>query len=327
VTARRPINLFYAEPEGDRWLPFDRYPRRIIRRIVHGPPRAIGQKMVFLNLCAGLRKLGVPFRVNDHRHARRNPSELVCIVGKPFLLDKHEWKNPILFGASVFSHPCDDPRLLERLPVRRILVPGPWIEAMFREHYPADKVFMWPAGIDTEKWKPAPQAKDLDFLVYFKLRWDKPRLEAEFLAPLLAELDRRGLTHHVIRYGQHRAPDFLAGLHRARAMIFLCEHETQGLAYQEALATGVPLLSWRGTDVWVDPEYHPERVTYGPVSATPYWDDRCGVQFPGVAGFPAALDEFLARLPEFRPREFILDGLTLEQSARMYLEHHDAVSG
>ena len=44
-------------------------------------------------------------------------------------------------------------------------------------------------------------------------------------------------------------------------MIFLCEHETQGIAYQQALSRNVPILAWdRGGD-WQDPTYYPERVS------------------------------------------------------------------
>jgi len=90
------LNIFYEEPESDRWLPFDRYPRRIVRRLLRGPPQARGHKRVFLNLCAGLDRIGVRYRVNDYGHAGRNPHELACIIGKPQVLDKMEWKNPIL---------------------------------------------------------------------------------------------------------------------------------------------------------------------------------------------------------------------------------------
>mgnify|MGYP003296622018 CR=1 FL=1 len=48
------LNLFYAEPDPDRWLPFDRYPRRLLRRLIRGKPRPGGQTRVFLNLMAGL---------------------------------------------------------------------------------------------------------------------------------------------------------------------------------------------------------------------------------------------------------------------------------
>ena len=124
------LNLFYEEPDPDRFLPFDRYPRRVLRRLVRGPERPGGQQRVFLNLCAGLRRLGEPYRVNDYRYAQRHPDEPVGIVGKPFVLDKLAWKNPIVFGASIFSHPVDDPGLMTRLPVRRMLVPGEWVRQM-----------------------------------------------------------------------------------------------------------------------------------------------------------------------------------------------------
>ena len=124
------LNLFYQEPDNDRWLPFDRYPRRIVRRIVRGPRRPGGQERVYLNLKKGLDRLGVKFRENDFSRARRNPEEPVGIIGKPYVLDIMGWKNPILFGASVMSHPVDDPDLLERRPIKKILVPGEWMRQM-----------------------------------------------------------------------------------------------------------------------------------------------------------------------------------------------------
>ena len=32
------LNIFYEEPDGDRWVLFDRYARRIIRRAWETPP-------------------------------------------------------------------------------------------------------------------------------------------------------------------------------------------------------------------------------------------------------------------------------------------------
>ena len=36
-------------------------------------------------------------------------------------------------------------------------------------------------------------------------------------------------------------------------MIFLVEHETQGIAYQEAMACDVPILAWDQGN-WLDPK-------------------------------------------------------------------------
>lgn len=322
------MNLFYLEPDPDRWLPFDRYPRQVLRRIVRGRPRVGGQKRVFLNLCLGLDQLGVQYRVNDFRYARQHPDETVGIVGKPFVLDLQKWRNPILFGASLFSHPVDDPQVHIRLPVKRILVPGPWMEHMFRPYY-GERVHTWPVGIDTEQWQPnSSPAKHYDFLLYDKIRWKREQLEAQLLQPLRTILASRGLTVNEIRYGNYQEADFRDRLQACKAMIFLCEHESQGIAYQQALSAGVPIMAWDRGGSWQDPSYYPDRVNFSPVSSVPYWDARCGVKFSSISEFSTALEVFLQAFAEkrFSPREYILENLTLKQSARWYLHHYRSLA-
>ncbi|HVE80298.1 MAG TPA: hypothetical protein VNA89_15645 [Gemmatimonadaceae bacterium] len=319
-----PLNLFYQEPDLDRWLPLDRYPRRVVRRILRGAPRILGQQRVFVNLCAGLDGLRVPYRVNDFAYTRRNPGELACIVGKPHVLDLESWANPILFGASVFSHPAEDPGLLARRPVVRILVPGEWMRAMFALTYGGRVVHAWPVGIDTDRWAPAPgRARPIDLLVYEKVRWERARYGPELIAPILEECARRGLRVATLRYGAYREEEYEDLLGRSRFMLFLCEHETQGIAYQQALSAGVPVLAWDRGGEWRDPAYHPHRVRFGPVTSVPYWDARCGERFLDAAAFPGALDRLLdrARAGELHPRSYVLEHLTLERSALAYLDH------
>ena len=315
------LNLFYQEPDPDRWVPFDRYPRRVVRRLVRGEPRPGGQKMVFLNLMKGLDRIGVPYRVNDFRHARQHPGELACIVGKPQVLFDRDWRNPVLFGASIFSHPLASPDLLDRYPVRRVLVPGEWMRQMCEPFY-GDRVTAWPVGIDTEKWAPTGAPKDTDFLVYDKVRWDHDAYEDSLIEPVRDELARRGLTSIELRYGSYEPSDLEAALRRCRGVVFLCEHETQGIAYQQMLSSGVPVLAWDRGGYWQDPEFFPERVQFGPVSSVPYWNERCGVRFEDAAAFPNALSVFLDTLAggQLAPRDYILENLTLESSAREYAE-------
>lgn len=313
------LNIFYAEPDNDRWVPFDRYPRRLVRRLVRGKQRPGGQTRVFLNLLAGLDEIGETYRVNDYRHARRHPDELACIVGKPFVLDRIEWKNPILFGAAVFSHPIDDPHLFERRPVRKVLVPGPWMKAMC-EPYWGSRVEAWPVGIDTALWRPADEPKTTDVLIYNKVLWNRPEQEARLVEPVRAALKAAGIGFTELRYGHYREEDYHQALRRCRSMIFLCEHETQGIAYQQALSCDVPILAWDQGGPWRDPTYFPDRVVFGPVTSVPYWDARCGLRFSDAADFPAKLQQFTAALEEgrYRPREYVLEHLTLAGCARTY---------
>ncbi len=318
----KPLNLFYEELESDRWFLLDRYPRRIIRRIVRGKPRPGGQTRVFLNLCAGLDKLGISYRVNNYRYIQQHPEEVACIIGKHHVLDKIKWKNPILFGAAVFSHPSDDLHLFERLPIRKMLVPGEWMRKMCEPDY-GERVILWPVGIATDEWTQAPiQQKDIDFLVYDKVRWEHDNYESKLITPIESYLRAQGLKVATIRYGFYREEDFHSLLNRSQAMIFLCEHETQGIAYQQALSCGVPILVWDRGGYWQDPSYFPHRVQFHPVSSVPYWDERCGVKFKDESEFAEKLTEFQQKLylQQFAPRDYILENLTLEKSAQRYIE-------
>jgi hypothetical protein len=317
------LNLFYEEPDPDRWLPFDRYPRRLIRRAIRGRPRPGGQTRIFLNLCAGLDGLRVPYQINNYKHLRSNPKELACILGKPHVLDKIVWGNPILFGAAVFSHPIDDPRLFERLPVKRILVPGPWCKTMFEAVWNNGAIEAWPVGIDTELWRPInSEPKPIDVLLYDKVRWDHDQYEATLIEPIRVELRKRRLSFREIRYGSYVEEDFHLALRQCRVMIFLCEHETQGIAYQQALSCGVPIFAWDRGGYWQDPHYFPHRIKFGPVTSVPYWDERCGRRFGDVVGFAAGWQEFWdsAGSQRFAPRDYVVENLTLEQCARRYVD-------
>jgi len=316
------INLFYEELDPDRWIPYDRYLRRLIRRLIRGKPRPGGQMRVFLNLCAGLDKLGVSYRINDYRYIQKHPEEIACIIGKHHVLDKIQWRNPILFGAAVFSHPYEDLNLFERLPVRKMLVPGEWMRQMCQPYY-EDRVVAWPVGIDTETWiSTSTVSKDVDILLYDKVLWEHNRYEENIVNRVHSYLNQQDLAIEVIRYGFYQEQDFKNLLKRCKAMVFLCEHETQGIAYQQALSSGVPILAWDRGGYWQDPAYFPHRVKFAPVSSVPYWDDRCGIKFTGIEEFSSKLEEFLDKLQQnqFAPREYILENLTLEKCAQKYLD-------
>jgi hypothetical protein len=315
-----PLNIFYSEPDPDRWVKFDRYPRRLIRRLVRGKTRPGGVAMVAINLMKGLDKLSVPYRLNNYRYIRQHPDEVACVVGKPHVLFEQEWKNPIVFGAAIYSHPVNCPNLLTKYPnIKRILVPGEWMQQMFEPYY-GDTVLAWPTGIDTDEWKPEIGSKNIDFLIYDKVRWEHDRYNDELITPIIKTLDSKKLRHLYIKYGSYTPAELKDKVSKCKAVIFLCEHETQGLAYQQILATNTPILAWDRGGYWQDPDYYPERVKYGPVSSVPYWDERCGSKFTGVDDFAANLTAFLNQLNMFKPRHYILENLTLEKCAEEYLK-------
>jgi glycosyltransferase involved in cell wall biosynthesis len=286
--------------------------------------------MVYLNLLKGLNRLDIPYRTNDFRRARRHPEELACVVGKPHVLDKYDWENPILFGASAFPHPIDCANLFKEYPVERFLVPGPWKKKMCEPYYGKDRVSVWPVGIDTEEWRPrVPNSeKDERILLYDKVRWRHDYFESTFIGPIREKIEQENIEIDTLRYGSYRPPDLKEALRRCKAVVFLCEHETQGIAYQQMLASGVPIFAWDRGGYWQDPEYFPDRVRYRPVTSVPYWDERCGTKFEDLSAFNNHFAPFWKRVQaeRFSPREYIAENLTLEKCARQYVDIAENVS-
>lgn len=325
--AQERLNIFYHEPDSDRWIPYDRYPRHLIREFLYATGirkrRPRGQRMVYQNLKKGLDRAGIPYRDNDFQYIRSHPDELMCIVGKPHFLFEYDWPNPIVFGASLFSHPLESPNFWEQHPnVRKMLVPGPWMRDMFAEHYPEEKLAVWPVGIDVEEWHPKqpPDEKPDRVLLYDKVRWAHDRYEKVMIDPIRQHLRSQGIEIETLRYGHYFPEDLKAALQRCRAVVFLCEHETQGIAYQQMLASSMPIFAWDRGGYWQDPNFFPDRVRYGPVSSVPYWDERCGMKFKDAGEFRASFGTFWKRVQEdeFRPRDYITENLTLETCARRY---------
>jgi glycosyltransferase involved in cell wall biosynthesis len=195
---------------------------------------------------------------------------------------------------------------------------------MFEQGYPG-RCRRWFAGVDAEAWPDrSTEPKDLDFLVYDKVLWDRDRQGEALVRPMLDGLGRRGLRYEVVRYGGYDHEVYRSLLGRARALLFLCDHETQGIAYQEAMASGLPVLAW-DPGFWADPQWKDCYVTPPPASSVPFFSPSCGERFAELAAFEPALDRFLSRLQVYRPRDYVLDNLSPRRSGELYAEAYFAL--
>src|SRR5215813_12531317 len=229
VADRRLILLFYKELEKDKFFKHDRYLKRIVRpvyNLTHTRQKKTGFGVSFELLKQALEKQGWLVRINDHALARKHPDYPVGLVGFSTVLDGWNLPNPAILGPSLFDHPMLAPRLMQDPRFRIYLVLARWMYDMFRPVY-GEACVQWHAGIDTDEWvDTSSYAKDIDFLVYDKIRWSHERLAVEFLQPILDVLARRGLRIHVIRYKYHDHKTYRQLLQRSHSMIFVCEHET-----------------------------------------------------------------------------------------------------
>jgi hypothetical protein len=307
-------------PETDRWAPGDRFVRPLLRRVVRGRPGIGGIGKVFANLCRGLDRLKVPYRINMPFN-QLMPDDRVGVLGRGrHALSGYARPNAILAGIGLMTHPSEWPTLLDDYPVALYLQHSEWTQRVYAPFF-GNRCRAWPVGIDTHRWRPAAaRGKRFDCVIYDKILWNRDRAVPALLGPIRNELTRRGLSFVEMRYGAYDEDEYEDVLRQCRFMVFLCEHESQGIAYQECLSSGVPILAW--DQGWcLDPNRPAWRQLEIPATSVPYFDARCGMTFRDIDGFSEHLTSFLDRdrCGAFAPRDYVVENLSLEKSAAHFL--------
>jgi len=277
-----------------------------------------GIDKVFHNLCLGLDRLGVQYLVNlPFKELKSDDRVGVLGRGRYSLQDYHR-PNPIVAGIALMSHPSEWPTLCQDYPVKRYLQHSSWANEIYRPYF-GDRCGVWPVGIDTDAWFPAPD-KNIDLLIYDKVMWNREVVKPALSKAISDSISRRHLVVEYLAYGGYTEREYRSLVSRSRGMIFLCEHESQGLAYQECLSSGVPVLAW-DQGRYLDPN----RLAWGQpsVAATsvPYFDDRCGERFEGLRDFDEKLSMFMEKIDAsaYSPRDFVMENLTLRRCAAQFL--------
>lgn len=301
-----------------------RRPLRFIKRSLLRQQVRSGFYTAFLALRDSLKLIGCDVRVNAFDMARKYPDYPIGVAGYPSVIDKMKLPNPRILGPGDFGTPPETEGLAKETRNAILIEPSDWFCDVYRPYW-KDKLWTWFAGIDTHKFQDASKhVKDIDVLIYDKIRWYREKLVPTLLESITEYLRQQGHTFKVLRYGHHHHSLFFKTLKRSRSMIFLCEHETQGLAYQEAMAMNVPILAWDEGKI-IDPTFRQYQPLASPVSSVPYFDERCGLTFTSNA-FAERWCRFWQDISTYCPRHYVQTTLSLEISARKYFERYSTLA-
>lgn len=315
------IHLYFkVVPRKNRFFYGEAFFIDIIKRIFK-LNKTSGIQKVFDNLCLGFNELKVNYDVNLPFN-KIKPGEPVVILGDgKYGILNYNAKNPIIAGIGLMTHPSEWPNLFTEYPVAKYLQHSTWANNIYTPFYGEENCGLWPAGIDTNKWAPSNQKPQFDVLIYNKIRWDYEKWEAQLRTPIIDFLNKHNITYHELVYGKYKEVDYKELLSQCKAMIFLCEHESQGIACCEALSTNIPVLAW-DQGYCLDPNRFKWNSPEIPATSVPFFDENCGKRFKDYKEFAQLFHSFWEKVEqnEYHPREYVLENISLKKSAQIMLD-------
>lgn len=211
--------------------------------------------------------------------------------------------NTSLIGPNISTFPVEVPDVWHKY--TKFLVPSQWVLDFYKtfELTMNKNIFIWPVGIDTDKFISSEQIPTHDVMIYSKNMSDKLNL-------VIDKIKKLKLSYKLLEYGKYNESEFIECVNSVKCAILLTKTESQGIAYQEILSMNRPCYVLNKI-VWDDfgPSY--------PASSVPYFDFNCGLIENNLDNF----ELFYNNLNKFFPRKYILENLSLEKQASKYIEY------
>jgi hypothetical protein len=180
-----------------------------------------------------------------------------------------------------------------------------WNYKVFREFAPETVIPIAPLpfGINSEIEDVKSYPKTVDCFVYFKRR-DPTQLKYA-----LDMLNTFGLSYKLFTYGSYKNEEFMNTLKTVKFGLWIGSHESQGFAFQECLASNVPILVWDVTSMMDEHGSYKDYIGKKNLFATTAtaWSSQCGERILQDYELPAALKTIQLNLNTYKPREYILN--------------------
>ena len=195
---------------------------------------------------------------------------------------------------------------------KSLITPSQWVKDLYvsKFGFPEDKIKNWPVGVEQFNNVREPT---YDCLIYFKRR------DESELSTIKKFLVSRGLSYRMVEYGGYDEIGFLNLVNRAKFCFLINGTESQGIAVQEIMSMGVPIIAW---DI---KEWNDQGEAYRvPATSIPYWDERCGEVFFDVDELEETFTKFYARINEYDPKGFIKDNLSFKKTVEQLMEIFNA---
>lgn len=314
----------------------------ILTRPTNVPPvvksRYGGHQGVTRSLIEGLEKIGYKdfnYGPVDEKEIAEHVHVLFGVNTLQYAIELKRKKRikTLTAGPNIVVFPFEHNALLTNLAIDKHLVPSDWVKRLYIEMEPSldGKIFSWPAGVDTEYFKPDSDIqRDNTVVVYHKFESDQVRYH------VCCELRKHGFVPVTFKYGgrplafyesngarqeveKYTLEDFKRALSQASFAVVISDHESQGIALAEMWSMDVPTICF-------DPHYYMweyEGGLYerdGDLSSCPYLSEKTGMRFADFNELDNILKQLSQNRKGFSPREWVLKNMSDEACAGMFLQ-------
>lgn len=282
------INLYYSESYWGHTQTMNG-PHKVVKNLL----MSLDQEKIDYSINEEKYEHNFLLQYNDIAHEKHSKIELdTCIIGpQVWLFDT--------YGQFLIEHQDY---------YKKMIAPSQWVKDKFINKFnlPENKLSVWPVGIETFN-----NERDItyDCLIYFKRR------EQKELDAVKQFLDSKNFTYKMVEYGGYGEDGFKNLVNQAKFCFLINGTESQGIAVQEIMSMGVPIIAWDIKE-WLD-QGEAYRV---PATSIPYWDERCGEVFFNIDELDVTFSKFYATLDEYDPKAFIKDNLSFECSVKTLLD-------
>jgi hypothetical protein len=197
--------------------------------------------------------------------------------------------------------------LLASTEIDAAITPCNLINNLYIEDNPSlkDRIFSWPAGVDTEYWKPDPNTKRDKILIFEK----QAKGPVGPILPYVNYLRDCGWAVVIIKYGSYNHNEFLKMLQQSYLMLGFVTDESQGIAWLEAWSADVPTLIWKN-------KYNVIQGRRYKCSTAPYLNKSNGLFFNDLEDFKIKFDYWVKHREQFNPRAWTLKNMSDEKCAQ-----------
>jgi len=282
------INLYYSESYWGHTQTMNG-PHKVVKNLL----MSLDQEKIDYVINEEKYKHNFLLQYNDIAHEKHSKIELdTCIIGpQVWLFDT--------YGQFLIEHQDY---------YKKMIAPSQWVKDKFINKFnlPENKISVWPVGIETFNNK---RNITYDCLIYFKRR------EQKELDAVKQFLDSKNLTYKMVEYGGYGEDGFKNLVNQAKFCFLINGTESQGIAVQEIMSMGVPIIAWDIKE-WLD-QGEAYRV---PATSVPFWDERCGEKFYTIDNLEKTFDKFYAIINDYDPKAFVKDNLSFEKSVKILLD-------